>query len=102
MRKTIAISFLILFAVMVGRSVIFSGTESLMFDQLVLVDKLIVITGVIGAFGFWFAMLADFFANKDIKRRALWGFCLIIFSWLSALVYFFLHFLPRHKATTHV
>lgn len=97
MRKVIASVFLVLFAIMVGRFIMFGGGESLSFEQATLIDKAVVLGGVIGAFGFWFSMLADFFANRDIKRRVLWGFCLIIFSWLSALIYFFLHFLPRHK-----
>jgi len=84
---------------MVARFILFGGRESLAFGQLALVDKAIVVSGVIGAFGFWFAMLADFFANRDLERRVVWGFCLIIFSWLSALIYFFLHFLPRHRTS---
>lgn len=98
MRKALAIVFLVLFAVMVFRFIVFGGIESLTFGQLTTIDRVIVITGVIGAFGFWFSMLADFFANKDIERKVAWGFCLIIFSWLSALIYFGVHFLPRHKS----
>lgn len=97
MRKVVAVVFLILFAIMVCRFIVFGGTESLAFEDINIMDKLVVIAGVIGAFGFWFSMLADFFANKDIKRRVLWGFCLIVFSWLSALIYFVIHFLPRHR-----
>jgi len=96
MQRVIASVFLALFAIMVGRFILFSGSESLAFEQATLIDKTIVVGGVIGAFGFWFVMLADFFANRYLKRRILWGFCLIIFSWLSALIYFFLHFLPHH------
>lgn len=99
MRRVIASVFLALFAIMVVRFILFGGSESLAFEQLTLVDKSIVVGGVIGAFGFWFAMLADLFANRDLKRRVVWGFCLIIFSWLSALIYFFLHFLPRHRTS---
>lgn len=97
MRKGIASLLLALFAIMAGRFILFGGTESLAFEQLTFMDKSIVVGGVIGAFGFWFAMLADFFANRDLKRRVIWGFCLIFFSWLSALVYFFVHFIPRHR-----
>ena len=100
MQRLVAIVFLALFAGMVLRFLVFGDAQSHTFAELRLFERVLAIGGVVGAFGFWALMLADFFANGTPKRRVAWGFFLIFFSWLAAIIYFVLHFWPRHKRPT--
>lgn len=97
MYKFFAIFFLFFFVAMFVRFTLFGANDSLMFDQLIFHDKILAILGLIGFFGFWLLMLADFFNNQQLEHKTIWGFSLIFFSWLAALIYFIAHFLPRHK-----
>lgn len=96
MKRNITILCLLCFLLMLGRFIL-GRHETAAFGELASVDKLILVVGVVGAFLFWFLMLADFFTNTEIPHKVLWGFCLIFFSWLSALAYFVMYYLPRSR-----
>lgn len=97
MKKNIAFILLICFLIMLARFVL-GNRSAVTYDELIIIDKVILIAGVSGAFGFWFLMLADFFNNKAINNKVLWGFALIFLSWASSIVYFVFHFLPRSRS----
>jgi len=71
--------------------------QELAFGQLNYSEKGIIIFGVAGGLGFWIMMLADYFRNQRMNHRVLWGFSLLFLSWLAAIIYYFLYFLPRQK-----
>lgn len=100
MKRNVALVCLLCFLLMLGRFVL-GGVETAAYSELASVDKLILVAGVIGAFAFWFLMLADFFTNKSIQNKVAWGFCLIFFSWISSAVYFVMYYLPRSKRVVH-
>ncbi len=98
MRKNIAIGCLVLFFIMFVRFVV-GFHDPVAFKDLGFMDKAIFLLGITSLFCFWFLMLADFFKNKEIKHKVIWGFCLILFSWLASIIYYIFHFLPRTKKT---
>lgn len=69
--------------------------RSVEYHELSIIGRVIIFSGIIGFFAFWFSVLAHFFENQNLNHKVLWGFCLILFSWLSALIYFFKYFLPQ-------
>lgn len=42
----------------------------------------------LSSFSLWIWMITDFFRNKELKSKALWGWSLIIFNVIAAAVYF--------------
>lgn len=96
MKRVIATALLSTFLLVLVRFTI-SGYSSVGFAELSVFDKTLLITGLVSAFLFWLLMLADFFNNHLMKHKTTWGLCLIFFSWISSIVYFFIHFLPRNK-----
>ncbi|WP_444940133.1 hypothetical protein ACJJI3_14775 [Microbulbifer sp. ZKSA004] len=96
MKKNFAIVSLALFVFTLLRFS-FSGYVSFQFSNLMLFDQLLLVAGILGAFSFWFLILADFFDNTEIKYKFVWGFCLIFFSWVASLIYFFKYFLPKNN-----
>jgi hypothetical protein len=75
---------LVYFSIVWGRSV--------EYFELSLVEKILAFSGVVGFFSFWFSVLAHFFGNRNLNHKVFWGFCLIFFSWLAALIYYLIHF----------
>ncbi|MCL6270739.1 hypothetical protein M3P05_12470 [Sansalvadorimonas sp. 2012CJ34-2] len=51
--------------------------------------------GVIGGILFWLLMLVDLFKHSTLKNKALWGICLLIFTWPAAMVYYFAVYLKK-------
>ena len=51
----------------------------------------------VAAFSFWMTMLVDCFASKTIQNRLVWGLGLIFFSWVAAILYFFIVYLRGHQ-----
>lgn len=96
MKKNIATASLVLFVLTLLRFSL-SGYSSFKFSDLVLFDQFLLVCGVFGAFLFWFLVLADFFTNSDVKHKLVWGFCLIFFSWVASVIYFFKYFLPKNN-----
>lgn len=71
---------------------------SLEFSDMEVVDRFIFVGGLIGGILFWFLMLSDFFRNVTLRYKIVWGFSLIFLSWLAAIVYYFVCYLPKkHK-----
>lgn len=99
MKRTIATALLLAFALTLARFTL-SGYSSTGFSDLIIFDKVLLIVGVVSAFLFWFLMLSDFFNNHSMKHKTVWGVCLILFSWISSIVYFFKHFLPRNRSVS--
>ncbi len=93
----IAIIGLLLFAFTFAYFLIGWG-RSVEYHELSIIGRSIAFSGIIGFFAFWFSVLAHFFENKNLNHKVLWGFCLIFFSWLAALIYFIKYFLPRGGA----
>lgn len=96
MKRRVVFICLLCFLLMLGRF-IFGNLETVAFNDLMIVDKFILVAGILGAFAFWFFMLADFFTNTEIKHKVIWGFCLVFFSWAASLVYFVIHYFPKGK-----
>lgn len=41
------------------------------------------------AFSFWATMLIDCLSTRKTKNKIFWGFGLVFFSWVAAVLYFF-------------
>jgi len=96
MKKIIPLVGLIFFLVMAGYFILFNHQE-LTFGQLNYSEKAIIILGVVGGLGFWLMMLSDFFCNRKVNHRVIWGFGLFFLSWLAAIIYYFVYFVDRKK-----
>jgi len=104
MKKYVGIVSLLLFITMIFRLAL-NGDSPVIFDELILIDQVILSLGIVGAICFWLTMLYDFFGNKTLPHRVAWGFSLIFFSWFASLVYFFMHFLktkPRSMGSDSI
>ena len=44
----------------------------------------------ITAFSFWITMLIDCLSSDKMNNRAIWGLSLFFFSWVAAILYFFM------------
>lgn len=98
MKKILAVSFLFCFLAMFIKFYIFGESSSLMFEQLSLGNKFLMVSGVMGGIGFWLMMLIDMLQNNALRHRVVWVLSLIFLSWLAALVYFMVHFI-NHDVT---
>lgn len=98
MKRNISLILLTIFVFTILRFSM-AGYSSVGFGGLILFDQVALVLGVVSAFAFWFMMLSDFFNNDSLRFKSIWGFCLFFFSWLSSLIYFFKHFLPRQKGS---
>jgi len=53
--------------------------------------------GVIAILWFWIRMLVDFFRERPARYPVLWGWALILGSYLGGIAYFFLVWRPRNQ-----
>lgn len=70
---------------------------SLQFTELPGSVRAVLMVGIAGGFLFWASMLVDFLRNRDLGHRLAWALSLIFLWWIGATIYFFRHFLPRHR-----
>lgn len=74
------------------RFIIFGGdipVQGYSWSEMTVLDRVIGVYGIIGGLGIWFWMLVDFFKNRPKRFNILWGFSLIMFSYVAATLYFF-------------
>lgn len=65
--------------------------------DLSLLDKAVIVAGVLSGFILWVWMFTDFFRRGGLRHRALWGWALFLFSLLAAAVYFLAVYFPRER-----
>ena len=54
--------------------------------------------GYIGTFGIWVWMLTDVFKSPLLEHRAAWGWFMVIGTFITAILYFFVIYVPRIRA----
>lgn len=86
-RTNIVLLSIIFFLVMAFRFIFFEY-NNVYFYELNIIDKIIIILGILGGINFWLMMLIDFFNNTDLNNRVIWGLGLIFFSWIGAICYY--------------
>lgn len=60
-------------------------------------DQFLVGYGVVSGIGLWLWMFADYFRERPLRFSILWGFSLLIFLYIAAVVYFIVIYLRRVK-----
>jgi hypothetical protein len=60
-------------------------------------DQVVIGAGILSGFVLWVWMFTDFFARKDLRHGALWGWALFLFNLLAAAVYFVAIYFPRER-----
>jgi hypothetical protein len=75
------------------------GPSAQYYKELSGIELFLVVSGAMGGLILWISVLAHFFQNRDIKHRVLWGFSLIFFSWVAALLYLIIQVSKKLNAT---
>lgn len=60
-------------------------------------DQIIVVAGVFSGLVLWIWMFSDFFKQKDLRYKMLWGWALFLGNLLTAVFYFIVIYFPREK-----
>lgn len=70
------------------------------FRELDSFSKLIVIWGFGGALVLWIWMFSDFFKRSDLRFKVTWGWFLLLGSYMVAVVYFAVIYVPSTMRKT--
>jgi len=60
-------------------------------------DQFLIMYGVVSGIGLWLWMLKDYFHERPSRFSVLWGFSLLIFSYVAAIVYFIVIYSINHR-----
>lgn len=80
---------------------LFSGAkepEIITLSQLSPLGLAIGAWGYIGTFGIWVWMLTDLFKAPSMQHRAAWGWFMLIGTFVTAVLYFFIIYVSRIRA----
>lgn len=94
----ICISGVVVFIAYLFTSEIFEMPGDVNFADLPQPGPMLATWASIGAIGIWLWMLTDFFSAGPKTYRVLWGWSLFIGSYVAAIIYFAIIYVPRLRA----